>query len=94
MVASSFGHMNCEVRRQVTFHYFRRKTQLLQPLNPQLASPEDLARATLVTITNNIGSLARLCARNEGLDRVVFVGNFLRVNPISMQMLASAMDYW
>jgi len=55
---------------------------------------EDLARATLVTITNNIGSIARMCAVNEGLQRVVFVGNFLRVNTISMKLLAYAMDYW
>jgi len=55
---------------------------------------EDLARATLVTITNNIGSIARMCALNEKIERVVFVGNFLRVNPISMKLLAYAMDYW
>jgi len=55
---------------------------------------EDLARATLVTITNNIGSIARMCALNEKIERVVFVGNFLRVNPISMKLLAHAMDYW
>lgn len=55
---------------------------------------EDLAKATLVTITNNIGSIARLCAVNEGISRVVFVGNFLRVNPISMRMLAYAMQFW
>ncbi|XP_055704917.1 pantothenate kinase 3 isoform X1 [Phlebotomus papatasi] len=57
-------------------------------------SKEDLANATLVTITNNIGSIARMCASNEKIDRVVFVGNFLRVNPISMRLLAFAMDYW
>lgn len=28
-------------------------------------SKEDLARAILVTITNNIGSIARMCAVNE-----------------------------
>lgn len=28
------------------------------------------------------------------LPQVVFVGNFLRVNPISMKLLAFAMDYW
>lgn len=28
-------------------------------------SKEDLARATLVTITNNIGSITRMCAQNE-----------------------------
>ncbi|XP_063705639.1 pantothenate kinase 3 [Culicoides brevitarsis] len=57
-------------------------------------SREDLAHATLVTITNNIGSIARMCASNEGIDKVVFVGNFLRVNPISLKLLAYAMDYW
>ncbi|XP_067133732.1 pantothenate kinase 3-like [Centruroides vittatus] len=57
-------------------------------------SREDLARATLVTITNNIGSIARMCAMNEGIQRVVFVGNFLRVNTISMKLLAHAMDFW
>ena len=38
------------------------------------ASPEDLAKATLITITNNIGSITRLCAQAENLDRVLFVG--------------------
>lgn len=31
---------------------------------------EDLARATLVTITNNIGSIARMCAVNAKIERV------------------------
>lgn len=57
-------------------------------------SKPDLAKATLVTITNNIGSIARMCAITEGIERVVFVGNFLRVNTISMKLLAYAMDYW
>ncbi len=58
------------------------------------ATPADLARATLVTITNNIGAIARMCAMNEGIERVVFAGNFLRVNEISMKLLAFAMDFW
>ncbi|XP_019487425.1 PREDICTED: pantothenate kinase 1 isoform X1 [Hipposideros armiger] len=57
-------------------------------------SKEDLARATLVTITNNIGSIARMCALNENIDRVVFAGNFLRINMVSMKLLAYAMDFW
>ncbi|KAK2093044.1 Pantothenate kinase 1 [Saguinus oedipus] len=57
-------------------------------------SKEDLARATLVTITNNIGSIARMCALNENIDRVVFVGNFLRINMVSMKLLAYAIDFW
>ncbi|CAG9854180.1 unnamed protein product [Phyllotreta striolata] len=57
-------------------------------------SKQDLARATLVTITNNIGSIARMCALQERIGRVVFIGNFLRVNPIAMKLLAYAMEYW
>mgnify|MGYP002804046671 FL=1 len=55
---------------------------------------EDLACATLMMITNNIGSIARMCAINEGMDRVIFAGNFLRKNDLSMSMLARAMDFW
>lgn len=58
------------------------------------ATKEDLARATLVTITNNIGSIAKMCAISEKIERVVFVGNFLRVNEISLKLLAYAMDFW
>ncbi|KAL5021504.1 hypothetical protein ScPMuIL_000659 [Solemya velum] len=59
-----------------------------------MATKCDLAKATLTTITNNIGSIARMCAVTEKIERVVFVGNFLRVNTISMKLLASAMEYW
>jgi len=30
----------------------------------------------------------------QRIERVVFIGNFLRVNTISMKMLAYAMNYW
>nr|CAD7448217.1 unnamed protein product [Timema bartmani] len=68
--------------------------QMISKEKRSTVSREDLARATLVTITNNIGSIARMCALNEKIEKVVFVGNFLRVNPISMKLLAHAMDYW
>lgn len=55
---------------------------------------EDLARALLEMVTINIGSIARMCAVNEGIDRVVFIGNFLRVNQLSMRLLSFAVNYW
>lgn len=58
------------------------------------ATKEDLARAALVSITNNIGAIALNWARREGLERVVFAGNFLRSNPLSMRSLAYAMEFW
>jgi len=68
--------------------------QMLSKDKREASSKEDLARACLVTLTNNIGSIARMCAKTENIEKVVFVGNFLRVNEISMKLLASAMDYW
>lgn len=68
--------------------------QMMSKEKRENVTKEDLARATLVTITNNIGSIARMCALNEKISKVVFVGNFLRINPISMKLLAYAMDYW
>lgn len=35
-------------------------------------SKEDLAHAILVTITNNIGSIARMCASNEKIEKVTY----------------------
>lgn len=58
------------------------------------ARPEDLANAALFAITNNIGGITRMCAINEKVERIVFVGNFLRINEISMKLLAYAMEYW
>lgn len=30
----------------------------------------------------------------QNIDKVVFVGNFLRINMVSMKLLAYAMDFW
>ena len=35
---------------------------MMHPERRQEAHPEDLAKATLVTVTNNIGAIARMCA--------------------------------
>lgn len=45
-------------------------------------SREDLARATLVTITNNIGSIARMCALNEKITRVSPANIIYQIGPI------------
>lgn len=38
------------------------------------ASKEDLARTTLITLTNNIGSIARMCAQTQvGLIRTTLI---------------------
>lgn len=54
-------------------------------------SKEDLARATLVTITNNIGSIARMCALNEVRQHIyyklkTFRNNVVRLSNTKMQI--------
>ncbi|CAF0764849.1 unnamed protein product [Rotaria sordida] len=64
------------------------------PEKREQATKSDLARATLVTVLNNIGSISMMCAQTENVDRVLFSGSFLRINDLSMRILAYAMDYW
>lgn len=55
---------------------------------------EDLARALLVMISNNIAQVAYLNAQLHNTSRIYFVGNFLRQNNIAQRRLAYAIDYW
>lgn len=55
---------------------------------------EDLARALLLMVTNNIGQVAYLNAQLHNTKRIYFVGNFLRHNSISQKRLAYAINYW
>lgn len=59
------------------------------------ASKEDLAKAALVMITNNIGSIANLYARKVlNVPQMIFVGNFLTNNDVAKRGLAFATEYW
>ncbi|CAF4177924.1 unnamed protein product [Rotaria sordida] len=64
------------------------------PEKREQTTKADLARATLVTVLNNIASISMMCARTENVDRILFSGSFLRINDLSMRILAYAMDYW
>ena len=55
---------------------------------------EDLARALLQMITNNIGQVALLNALMHDTSRIFFVGNFLRHNDVSQKRLSYAINYW
>ena len=55
---------------------------------------EDLARALLLMVTNNIGQVAYLNAQLHNTKRIFFVGNFLRDNALSQRRLAYAINYW
>ena len=67
---------------------------MIHPEKRAQARPEDLAKAALVTVTNTVSAMAKMCASASSVDRVLFIGNYLRNNRMSMQMLTYAMDYW
>uniref|UniRef100_A0A7E4W211 pantothenate kinase n=2 Tax=Panagrellus redivivus TaxID=6233 RepID=A0A7E4W211_PANRE len=68
--------------------------KISSPQDRENVRVEDLARSALVTTANNIGSIALNVAKQHGVERIVFVGNFLRVNPIAARHLANAMNFW
>ncbi|CAF1101459.1 unnamed protein product [Adineta ricciae] len=88
IVASSIGELCKQIPVECSFGHMNQSDKRDQ------ASKADLARATLVTVLNNIGSISMMCARTENVHRVLFSGSFLRVNDLSMRILAYAMDYW
>ncbi|GJP47169.1 hypothetical protein CLOM_g6396 [Closterium sp. NIES-68] len=56
--------------------------------------PENLAKAVLLMVTNNIGSIAMLHARPAGVRHVLFTGSFMHSNKLAMRSLAVAMQFW
>eukprot|EP01018_Ginkgo_biloba_P034746 Gb_24820 [translate_table: standard] len=70
--------------------------KLVEPGKRDVAmqTPEHLAKAVLLMITNNIGSIAMLHARATGVDHVLFTGSFLHGNKVGMRLLAVAMEFW
>ncbi|KRY37934.1 Pantothenate kinase 2, mitochondrial [Trichinella spiralis] len=67
---------------------------MIHPEKQKQTTKEDLASSALVSITYNIASLSFLCARIEKLKTILFVGNFFRINSISMRHIAHALAYW
>ncbi|EGD72858.1 hypothetical protein PTSG_04586 [Salpingoeca rosetta] len=68
--------------------------KLVRPKDREHARPCDLARGLLDAITNNVGQLALLHAQTHDVCHVVFAGNFLRSNCISMMRLSYALEFW
>lgn len=67
---------------------------MINPGAENEVDPADLAKATLIMITNNIGSLAHLHCKIENVDTIVFAGNFLDRNDVATRTLAFAIDFW
>mmetsp|Transcript_7343 Transcript_7343/g.9597 ORF Transcript_7343/g.9597 Transcript_7343/m.9597 type:complete len:530 (+) Transcript_7343:353-1942(+) len=57
-------------------------------------SPEDISRALVVMIAQNVTQIAFLNARLHKSSRVVFTGNFLRHNMIAQRTLSKSMRVW
>ncbi|ORX89453.1 fumble [Basidiobolus meristosporus CBS 931.73] len=54
----------------------------------------DVCKALLYMVTNNVGQIAYLNARLQGLKNIYFAGNFLRTNKIAMKYLSKAIHFW
>ncbi|ORX86478.1 pantothenate kinase 1 [Basidiobolus meristosporus CBS 931.73] len=54
----------------------------------------DICKALLYMVTNNVGQIAYLNARLQGLKNIYFAGNFLRTNKIAMKYLSKAIHFW
>lgn len=55
---------------------------------------EDISRSLLYAISNNIGQIAYLQARNHGLEHIYFGGSYICGHPITMHTLSYAINFW
>lgn len=65
---NEFGQTSASVLLMWLLYEFGSFGNMMSKEKRESVSKEDLARATLVTITNNIGSITRMCALNEVSD--------------------------
>uniref|UniRef100_A0A915ITW2 4'-phosphopantetheine phosphatase n=1 Tax=Romanomermis culicivorax TaxID=13658 RepID=A0A915ITW2_ROMCU len=54
----------------------------------------DLVRSLLLMISNCIGQIAYLYAKNANLKRIYFGGYFIRGHPFTMRTISYAINYW
>lgn len=50
-----------------------------------MQAPQHLAKAVLLMVTNNIGSIAMLHARAAGVAHIMFTGSFLHDNKVRFE---------
>ncbi|GAM27496.1 hypothetical protein SAMD00019534_106720, partial [Acytostelium subglobosum LB1] len=55
---------------------------------------EDIAHSLLKMISNNIGQIAYLNSKIHCLHKIYFGGFFIRDNPVTMQRISCAIDFW
>ncbi|CAO3695644.1 unnamed protein product [Rhizopus microsporus] len=54
----------------------------------------DIAKSLLFMVSNNIGQIAYLNAKQHNLTRIYFGGCFIRGHPITMNTLSYAINFW
>ncbi|CAL8073676.1 unnamed protein product [Calicophoron daubneyi] len=54
----------------------------------------DMIKALLITVSNNIGQLACLYAKQHNLTRILFSGFFIRGHDLTMEVITYAVKYW
>ena len=57
-------------------------------------SDDDICKALVVMIAQNLAQIAHLNARIHGLKRVFFTGNFLRANDLALRTIVYTMQRW
>jgi len=55
---------------------------------------EDIAKSLLHMISNDIGQIASLYAKLNGLKKIYFSGYFIRGNPLTMHTISYGINYW
>ncbi|GAA47929.1 type II pantothenate kinase [Clonorchis sinensis] len=62
------------------------------PDNPRCSA--DILKSLLIAVSNNIGQLACLYAKQHNLTRILFGGFFIRGHGLTMELITFAVNFW
>ncbi|XP_015747200.1 PREDICTED: pantothenate kinase 4-like [Acropora digitifera] len=65
-----------------------------QPNHAGQFAEADIAKSLLHMISNDIGQIASLYAKLNGLKKIYFSGYFIRGNPVTMHTISYGINYW
>jgi len=92
---SDTGRSGLNLPGDLTASFFAKNLESADGVSPrEQVQDDDICKALVVMIAQNLAQIAHLNARIHGAKRVFFTGNFLRNNDLALRTIVYTMQRW
>jgi len=89
------GRSGLNLPGDLTASFFAKNIESADDVDPRAqVQDDDICKALVVMIAQNVAQIAHLNARIHGAKRVFFTGNFLRNNDLALRTIVYTMQRW